>query len=71
MPGTGVQIGWNAQTRGATLMSAISRVKEAFPEAEVAGFALVRTMSDGEVARIGEPCVGEITVQADECFRRP
>jgi hypothetical protein len=58
-------------TRGASLIAAVSRVKEAFPEAEVAGFALVRTMSLGEVPQIIDPAVGEIELANDDCRRRP
>lgn len=58
-------------TRGATLIAAVSRVKEAFPEAEVAGFALVRTISVGDVPQLVEPAVGEIEIIDGECYRRP
>jgi hypothetical protein len=58
-------------TRGATLIGAVSRVKEAFPEADVVAFGLVRTMSMGNVPQIVEPCIGEIRFDGTECFRTP
>jgi len=58
-------------TRGATLLAAVSRVKDVFPEADVSGFGLVRTMSTGDVPAIVEPSVGVLTLDGAECFRRP
>lgn len=48
-------------TKGATLLAAASHVQEAFPNAEVRGFALVRTKGlEPEITDIVEPCVGKI-----------
>jgi hypothetical protein len=58
-------------TRGATLIAAVSRVKDVFPDADVGGFALVRTMSVGDIAQLVDPAAGEIEVIDGESFRRP
>lgn len=59
-------------TKGATLLAAASRVKEAFPEAEVRAFALVRTMGlVQDIEAIGDPCVGRITSRGSEVDRQP
>jgi hypothetical protein len=48
-------------TKGATLLAAASLVAEAFPEADVRAFALVRTMGlVPDVERVVEPTVGRI-----------
>ena len=59
-------------TKGATLLAAVSRVAEAFPEAEVRAFALVRTMGLIEnVERIVDACRGTITWDGGEVHRIP
>ncbi len=59
-------------TRGATLLAAASCVAEAWPDCEVRGFALVRTLSPGEVEAIRDPCTGiiELTPRG-ATIRRP
>ena len=56
-------------TSGATLFAATQMVAEAFPDAAVKAFALVRTLSDGEIPetedRCLEPRVGTITLNSD------
>jgi adenine/guanine phosphoribosyltransferase-like PRPP-binding protein len=48
-------------TKGATLLAAVSLVQAVFPESEVRGFALVRTMGRvPDVERIVHPCEGTI-----------
>ncbi len=47
-------------TRGATLLAAVARLREAFPNASVRGFALLRTMSSEAIGRVKEPCAGAI-----------
>ncbi|HET6202893.1 MAG TPA: hypothetical protein VFI25_08840 [Planctomycetota bacterium] len=60
-------------TKGATLLAAVSLVRSAYPEADVRGFALVRTK--GRVPDIEElvhPCVGRIRLTAEgETVREP
>jgi hypothetical protein len=59
-------------TRGATLMAAASCIAEAWPDCEVRGFALVRTISPGEVEAIRDPCTGLIERTArGATIRRP
>lgn len=59
-------------TKGATLLAAVTRVAEAFPEAEVRAFALLRTMGLVEnVERIVDPCRGTIAWDGSEVQRRP
>lgn len=49
-------------TRGATLLGAASRLAEAFPDAELRGFAAVRTIGRGKaLEHITDPVVGRIT----------
>ena len=59
-------------TRGATLLGAASRLQLAYPLSEVRGFALVRSMTDGDIAAIGAPCEGTVILnEAGESTRRP
>ena len=59
-------------TKGATLLAAASRVQEAFPEAEVRAFALLRTMGlVEEIDKIVDPCTGTVTLVRGEPFRVP
>lgn len=59
-------------TRGATLLGAASRIKEAFPDCEVRGFALVRTESFDEVTQVRDPRVGTIEIaRTGKAVRRP
>ncbi len=59
-------------TRGRTLLAAASRVQEAFPEAHVRAFALLRTrgLVPG-LQQLLDPCRGEIRWKAGEAYRRP
>ena len=60
-------------TKGATLLAVASLVKDAFPQADVSVFAVLRTMGlQPEVERILEPCVGVIRLTAwGEVDRQP
>lgn len=59
-------------TKGATLIAAASRVKEAFPAADVRVFALVRTMGlIPDIEAIGSPCVGRIVFDGFGVNRTP
>ncbi len=59
-------------TKGATLLAAASRVQEAFPDAEVRAFALLRTMGlVEEIDKIVDPCKGTITLVRGEAVRTP
>ena len=59
-------------TKGATLLAAATRLHEAYPNAKIVAFALVRTMGFVEdIDRIVEPCIGTITRSGDEPVREP
>lgn len=66
-------------TQGCTLLAAASRVAEAYPEADVRGFALIRTMSNNDVDDVVQPrtntivcpCVGTIKPRKDRAVRNP
>jgi hypothetical protein len=59
-------------TKGATLLAAASRLAEAFPDAEVRAFALLRTMGLVEdVERILDPCTGILAWNGEDVSREP
>ncbi len=59
-------------TRGATLLGAASCLAEAFPQATIQGFAMVRTISNPEqFVKIVNPCVGWIRLRDGDTFRDP
>jgi hypothetical protein len=59
-------------TRGRTLLAAASRLSEAFPDAPVRAFALLRTRGlISGVERLLEPCVGEIRWNGSDVRRTP
>jgi len=59
-------------TRGATLIAAASRLKEAFPRSEIRAFALVRTMGlVHDIEKRWAPCVGRITYDGHNLDRQP
>lgn len=59
-------------TRGRTLLAAAARLQEAFPAAQIAAFALLRTLRRGEVLRrILDPCDGEVRWESNDARRCP
>jgi len=59
-------------TRGATMLGAASRLAEAYPEAEIRAFAMIRTMSQPEgFVHIEYPCLGHIRLHGDQTSRVP
>ena len=59
-------------TKGRTLMAAATRLKEAYPEARIRAFALLRTMGlIPGVTRLLEPCVGQIRWRGGDAHRAP
>jgi len=59
-------------TRGATMLGAASRLAEAYPEAEIRAFAMIRTMSQPEAfVHIEDPRLGHIRLHGDQTFRDP
>jgi hypothetical protein len=59
-------------TKGATLIAAVSLLKEKFPTADVKAFALIRTLGlKREFARILDPCIGTVMNLEGEAEREP
>jgi len=59
-------------TRGRTLLACAGRLQEAFPHADVACFALIRTMGlQPEVDRVLSPCTGRILRDGADADRQP
>lgn len=59
-------------TKGRTLLAAATRIQEAFPNADIRAFALVRTLGlIPDVDQLLEPCVGEISWTGSDAHRRP
>lgn len=59
-------------TKGATLLAAATRVQEAYPDAKIIAFALVRTTGFvDDIDQIVDPAVGTVTLRGDEAFREP
>jgi adenine/guanine phosphoribosyltransferase-like PRPP-binding protein len=59
-------------TKGATLLAAASRLAEAFPDAEVRAFAILRTMGKVEdIEKIFDPCKGVLTWRGSDVDREP
>jgi len=58
-------------TRGSTFVGLVPRLEEAFPGVEVRCFALIRTVSDGDVPSIFDPVEGAITYDGRRLRRSP
>lgn len=59
-------------TRGRTLLAAATRVREAFPEAQIRAFALLRTLGlISGIENLLEPCRGEIRWMDGDARRIP
>src|SRR5215207_1769569 len=59
-------------TRGATMLGAANKLIDVFPEAHIRAFAAMRTISPPQQFKsINDPCIGEITLNDQEAFRRP
>lgn len=59
-------------TRGRTLLAAAMRLQEAFPQARVTAFALLRTLGfKDRLDGLLEPCVGRIGWRAGDARRNP
>lgn len=59
-------------TRGRTLFACARSLQEAFPQAEVRCFAMVRTMGlQGDIERIVDPCKGRIYWNGRDADREP
>ena len=58
-------------TRGSSFVGMVPRIQEAFPNAIVRCFALVRTISAGDVDAIFAPTAGTITYRDGLLMRQP
>ena len=60
-------------TRGSTLLGAVNRLADAFPNTQIRGFAFMRTITNSsEFESIVKPCIGKITLREDGWpLRRP
>jgi hypothetical protein len=58
-------------TRGSSFIGMVPRMHEAYPHADVRCFALIRTISTGEVHTIFAPTAGTITYRDGLLMRRP
>jgi len=59
-------------TKGRTLLAAATRLQEAFPNARIRAFALLRTMGMiAGVEQLLDPCVGQIRWRAGDAHRSP
>lgn len=59
-------------TKGRTLIAAATRVREAFPQAQIRAFALLRTLGlVADVERLVDPCVGQIRWRGGDAHRCP
>jgi hypothetical protein len=58
-------------TQGSTHLAAATRVAEAYPNAEIRAFAIVRTMSGAGLESYLDPCVGAIRPRHDRAVRTP
>ncbi len=59
-------------TKGRTLLAAAAALRNAFPDARVGAFALMRTVSlVPEIERVVDPCVGEIRLRRGDAWRSP
>jgi adenine/guanine phosphoribosyltransferase-like PRPP-binding protein len=59
-------------TRGRTLLAAALRLHEAFPQARITAFALLRTLGfKDHIDTLLDPCVGRIGWRAGDARRNP
>jgi hypothetical protein len=58
-------------TRGASFIGMYARLREAYPNAPIRCFALIRTISTGEIDAILDPVHGEIRYENNRLSRVP
>jgi len=59
-------------TRGATILGAVNKLTEVFPNARIRAFVVMRTMSNPEeFSEIVDPCVGTIRLSGENAWRNP
>jgi hypothetical protein len=71
-PPEGIVLIDDVVTKGRTLLAAASRVREAFPAAQIRAFALLRTMGMiPDVQHLVDPCRGQIRWRGGDARRSP
>jgi predicted amidophosphoribosyltransferase len=71
-PPTAIVLVDDVITKGRTLVAAAMRLHEAFPNADIRAFALVRTMGlILDVERLFDPCEGVIRWNGKDAYREP
>ena len=58
-------------TQGCTMLAAAQLVARAYPDAQVRGFAVFRTMSGIEINQTRDPCEGAVEIRGERAVRRP
>ena len=59
-------------TRGATVLGAVNKIADAFPNARIRAFVVMRTISNPEeFSEIVQPCVGTIMLSGENTIRNP
>ena len=58
-------------TSGSTMLAALSRLVDAFPDVPIRGFAFVRTMSDSPIDKIPVPALCSIRLSGNRTIRVP
>lgn len=58
-------------TRGRTLLAAAACVRDAFPDAQLRAFALLRTLRFSDIRNLLQPCRGEIRWRRGDAHRIP
>jgi hypothetical protein len=58
-------------TRGSSFVGVIPRIEDAFPGVPISCFAVVRTISEGDIDAIPDPLEGIITFENERLRRKP
>lgn len=58
-------------TSGGMLLACVSKLQDAYPNAAIAAFALIRTMSGAELEAVVDACVGQVRLRGDRGQRTP
>jgi len=58
-------------TRGSTIMGGVNRLVEAFPNAKIRAFAMMRVMKAEYFVDVEDPCIGRITMIGEDTSRDP
>jgi hypothetical protein len=69
--GNSIMVVDDVVTSGSMLLASVSKLKDSFPSADIRAFALIRTMSGQEVAKIVGICTGKISLRGQRTSRTP